>query len=123
MNYLKEMFQLYGKIATVVEGMGASGRAVAGAGALAKAGARTVAIFQENQLKTGKVCNVLTGEGCEALPWKIDVSDEARNKKNIRGISSEWDNISVLINASGVNSATPIMNISEKSETGSWIFT
>jgi len=112
MNYIKEMFQLHGKVAAVVGGTGALGSAVSGA--LARAGARTAVIYQGNQLKAEEVCDTLTGEGCEAKPWKMDVGDETNVEKTIRDISSEWDDISVLVNASGVNSATSIMDITEK---------
>ena len=39
------------------------------------------------------------------MPWKMDVSDETSIAKTIRGKSSEWDDISVLVIDSGVNSA------------------
>jgi len=47
MNYLTEMFQLHGKVLAVVGGTRDLGSAVAGA--LAKTGAHTAFIYQENQ--------------------------------------------------------------------------
>ncbi len=112
MSYLHHLFHLEGKVAAVVGGTGALGSAIAGA--LARAGARTSIIYQGNRQKAESICQVLQEEGLTAAHWKMDVRDEASIRQTVSDIASTWDDIDVLVNASGINSAAPIMKIDEE---------
>lgn len=109
MSYLHDLFNLNGKVAAVVGGTGALGSAIAGS--LARAGARTAIIYQGNQNKAWEICDKLVSQGLKARPWQMDVRNEDSIIQTIAEIGSQWDDVEILVNASGINSATSIMDI------------
>ncbi len=109
MSYLHDMFNLEGRVAAVVGGTGALGSAIAGS--LARAGARTAMIYQGSRQKAGEICNELISDGLTAGFWQMDVRNENSIHETVQEIRNEWDDIDILVNASGTNSATPVMEI------------
>lgn len=109
MSYLHDLFNLDGKVAAVVGGTGALGSAIAGS--FARAGAHTAVVYQGNQKKAREICDKLVSEGLEARPWQMDVMKEDSIIQTISDIGSQWDDVEILVNASGINSATSIMDI------------
>lgn len=109
MSYLHDLFNLNGKVAAVVGGTGALGSAIAGS--LARAGAHTAVIYQGNQKKAEEICDNLDSQGLTARPWRMDVTNEDSIIQTIADIGSQWNDVEILVNASGINSATSIMDI------------
>ncbi len=111
MSYLHDLFNLDGKVAAVVGGTGALGSAIAGA--LARAGAQTAVVYQGNKKKAEEICDKLDSEGLEARPWQMDVTKEESITQTVSAIGSHWHDVEILVNASGINSSTSIMDIEE----------
>jgi NAD(P)-dependent dehydrogenase (short-subunit alcohol dehydrogenase family) len=111
MSYLHDLFHLEGKVAAVVGGTGALGSAIAGS--LVRAGAQTAVIYQGNQKKAQEICDNLDPQGLKARPWQMDVRNEDSIVQTIADIGNHWQDVEILVNASGINSATSIMDIED----------
>jgi NAD(P)-dependent dehydrogenase (short-subunit alcohol dehydrogenase family) len=106
------MFGLDGKVAVVIGGGGVLGGAMAQG--LAKAGAK-VAILSRTRQKAESQANYIKHElNGEAIAVQVDATnkDELQRAKN--EILAVWPGIDVLVNASGTNSSTSFLDISDE---------
>ena len=112
MSFADEMFSLDGKVAAAI----GAGGVLAGemARGLAKAGAK-VAVLDLNLENAEKVAASIKSE-CdgEALPVRVDATSKENLQNALDEIISAWGRMDILINAPGINSATPFFEISEE---------
>ncbi|MFQ6617197.1 MAG: SDR family oxidoreductase [Fidelibacterota bacterium] len=111
MSYIDEMFGLGGKVAVVSGGSGVLGGSMAGA--LAKAGAKVAVVFNRNREGAENQVRLIVERGGEAIMVHADVSSKFEIEKARDTILSRWRKVHILINAPGVNSITPVLEISE----------
>jgi NAD(P)-dependent dehydrogenase (short-subunit alcohol dehydrogenase family) len=109
MSYVEQLFGLEGKTALVVGGSGILGGAIARA--LAYAGAKTAVSYSGNPEGATGVCDLIQQNGGVARPVKIDVKSEILIKEGVESISGTLGIIDILVNAPGVNSDTPLDEI------------
>lgn len=111
MSFVDTMFSLEGKVAVAI---GAGGVLAGGmARGLAKAGAK-VAVMDLNLENAEKVAASVRSEcNGEALSVKVDATSKDDLKNACDEIVSAWGRVDILINAPGINSATPFFEISE----------
>lgn len=106
-----DMFSLEGKNAVVIGG----GGVLAGEMAMgfAKAGA-DVAVLGRSQQNVDVRATAIRALGRKAIGLKADCSSKADLERSLERISSELGPVDILMNAAGVNSATPFFEISEE---------
>ncbi len=111
MEFLNELFGLKGKTAVVIGG----GGVLAGfmAEGLARAGAN-VAVLDLNLESAQKKANELTLYGVKTLAVQIDASQKNDFIDAEKQLLEVFDQINIVINAPGINSATPFFEISEE---------
>ncbi len=111
MSYVEDMFGLSGKTSVVIGGGGVLGGKMAEG--LAEAGSN-IAILDLNLENAQKKANELASLGVKSIAVKVDAS----SKQSIMDAENQiWDKfgaIDILINAPGINSATPIFEITEE---------
>jgi NAD(P)-dependent dehydrogenase (short-subunit alcohol dehydrogenase family) len=106
------MFGLGGKVAAAV----GAGGVLAGemARGLAKAGAK-VAVLDLNLENAEEVAATINDElGGEALAIRVDATSKEDLQNALDEIVSRWGRVDILINAPGINSATPFFEITEE---------
>ena len=111
MSFAHDMFNLDGKVAVAI----GAGGVLAGAMArgLAKAGAK-VAVLDLNLDNAEKVAsNIKTDLNGEALAVKVDATSKSDLQASLDEIIAAWGHVDILINAPGINSATPFFEITE----------
>jgi len=111
MSYIEEMFDLKGKVAAAI----GAGGVLAGemARGLAKAGAK-VAVLDLNVENAEKAAASIRDEcGGEALAVRVDATKKEDIGRALDAIISAWGRVDILINAPGINSATPFFEITE----------
>jgi len=111
MSYLEEMFGLKGKVAVVIGGGGVLGGAMSLA--LARAGAQ-VAIVDLDQEKAESRAQEIAALGLGAIAVRGDASKKADLEDAAESIVDALHRVDVLINAPGINSATPFFEITEE---------
>lgn len=105
------LFSLEGKVAVVIGGTGVLGgafcRGLAGAGA-------AVAVLGRSAQKGAALAAALRAEGHRAMHVAVD----ARSKDQLQGaagaIAAEFGGVDILVNAPGVNAATPFFELQEE---------
>ena len=108
----KELFTLHGKAAAVIGGSGVLGGGMVKA--LANAGAKT-AIFYSGNAEGAEEHNADVEKlGGEAMICQADVRSESSLKEAFNRIEKKWGRLDILVNAPGVNSTTPVMEITEE---------
>jgi len=107
-----EKFSLKGKTAAVIGGSGVLGGGMVQA--LAGAGARTAIFYSGNPEGAEEQKSLIEEQGGEAMICKADVRSEESLKQAFQEIDDAWSRLDILVNAPGVNSATPIMEITEE---------
>lgn len=112
MNYLNNLFSLDGKVAVVIGGSGVLGGEMSFA--LAQAGSKTAVFYNRNREGAQEQVNRIEAEGGEAMVCQADARDEESLKSAIQNVVSTWGRIDILVNAPGINSVTPIMEITEE---------
>ncbi len=110
MSYLEELFNLKGKTAAIFGGCGVLGGEMAIA--LANSGAR-VAFLDRNKEGGIKCKEKIERAGGEATIIYADVLKKETIETAIDEIRSMWGRVDILVNAAGVNSATPFLEIDE----------
>lgn len=111
MSYIDEMFSLNGKVAAAI----GAGGVLAGAMAkgLAQAEAK-VAVLDLNLENAEKVATSIRSEyHGEALAVQLDATKKGDIERALDEIISAWGHADILINAPGINSATPFFEITE----------
>ncbi len=111
MSFVDEMFSLKGKVAVAIGAGGVlAGEMTRG---LAKAGAK-VAVLDLNLENADKVADIVRTElSGDAMSVKVDATNRQDIEKALEEIISAWGRVDILINAPGINSATPFFDISE----------
>ena len=111
MSFVDEMFSLKGKAAVAIGAGGVlAGEMTRG---LAKAGAK-VAVLDLNLENAEKVANTVRTElSGDAISLKVDATNRQDIEKALEEVISAWGRVDILINAPGINSATPFFDISE----------
>ncbi len=110
MDYIQSLFGLKGKAAVVVGGGGVLAGAMADG--LAKAGA-DVAILDLNPESAQARAKAIQAFGVKSIALKADASSKSDLEEALKQVLSRLGRIDILINAPGVNSATPFFNITE----------
>jgi NAD(P)-dependent dehydrogenase (short-subunit alcohol dehydrogenase family) len=107
---VQELFGLQGRVAAVIGGGGILGCAMAQG--LAGAGA-DVAVVDLDRAKAESVCERLRPSGSRSLAVQADASRKEDLERAEREITAALGPVDVLVNAPGVNSATPFFDIEE----------
>ncbi|MFB0516211.1 MAG: SDR family oxidoreductase [Candidatus Neomarinimicrobiota bacterium] len=111
MSYLEELFSLDGKVAVVIGGSGVLGGAMAIA--FSKAGAKVAIV--DISVEGGKQhLKAMQASGGDGIVVKADVSSKADLLEARDTIVEQWGGIHILLYAPGVNSTTPVLEISEE---------
>jgi NAD(P)-dependent dehydrogenase (short-subunit alcohol dehydrogenase family) len=105
------LFSLDGEVAVVIGGGGVLAGAMADG--LAAAGAM-VAIAGRTQENADARANAITAAGGQAIGIQCDVTSKADLQKALDRVLERFGKVDVLINAAGVNSATPFFDITEE---------
>ncbi len=111
MNYLEDLFGLRGKVAVLIGGGGVLAGTMADG--LAQAGA-DIAILDLNLANAQKKANQIQASGRRAMAVAVDATNKADLLAAERQIASQWGRVDILINAPGINSSTPFLEISEE---------
>lgn len=111
-NYLEDIFGLKGKTAAVIGGSGVLGGSVAEA--LAKAGAKIAVVYNRGKEAADQRVKSIQALGGDAMAVQADGRVKADLEKAKNQIVSKWKQIDILVNAPGVNSTTPVLDITEE---------
>ncbi len=111
MSYTDEIFGLKGKVAAVVGGGGVLAGCMAEG--LAKAGA-DIAILDLNFNSAKERASIIASMGVKTLPIEMDASKKNDYEKALAEIEKTFGRLDIVINAPGINSATPFLEISEQ---------
>lgn len=108
---MNDMFSLDGKVAAVIGGGGVlAGEMARG---LARAGA-DVAILDFNLEAARKGADELSALGRRSLAVQVDAADRAHLAQALDAMLAEFGRVDILVNAAGINSATPFFEITEE---------
>ncbi len=110
-SYVEDLFGLNGKVAAVIGGSGVLGGSVAEA--LATAGARVAIIYNHGKEAADQRTNKIMSYGGSAMAVQADGRVKADLERAKNEIVSAWDHVDILVNAPGVNSTTPVLDIKE----------
>lgn len=111
MHYLQELFSIENKVAVVIGGGGVlAGRMAEG---LAKAGAHIV-ILDVNIDNAQKQVEIIKKWGVKTSAIQTDASKKENLLRAEKEIVAKYGRVDILINAPGINSSTPFLNIEEE---------
>src|SRR4051812_3737201 len=105
------LFSLDNEVAVVIGGGGVLAGAMAGG--LAEGGAR-VAVVGRTQENADKRAQAIVAKGHEAIGIQCDATSKAALSATLDAVVKRFGKVDILINAAGVNSATPFFDISEE---------
>jgi NAD(P)-dependent dehydrogenase (short-subunit alcohol dehydrogenase family) len=108
---IETLFGLKGKTAAIIGGGGVLAGAMAEGLASAGANVAILDIALENSKKRSEAISKL---GVESLALQADVSQKSDLQKACDTIVKTWGKVDILINAPGINSGTPFLEISEE---------
>jgi NAD(P)-dependent dehydrogenase (short-subunit alcohol dehydrogenase family) len=111
MSYLEELFSLDDKTAVIIGGGGVLAGCMAEG--LAKAGADIV-ILDLNPENAKKKAEELKAFKVKTSAIMVDASDKTDLEKAAAQILEDFGSLDILINAPGINSATPFFDITEE---------
>jgi len=110
MDFIQQLFSLKGKVAVVIGGAGVlAGKMAEG---LARAGANIV-ILDLNIENANQQSAAIAAYGVKTSAIQIDASKKDDLKEAERKIIQKFGQVDILINAPGINSTTPFVEISE----------
>jgi NAD(P)-dependent dehydrogenase (short-subunit alcohol dehydrogenase family) len=112
MSYLDDLFSLDGRVAVAVGAAGVLGGAMAEA--LGRAGARVAILDVDGDAANARARSIAGRAGVEAIGLRVDATSEAELKAALDRVLDRWGRVDVLLNAPGINSATPILEISRE---------
>jgi NAD(P)-dependent dehydrogenase (short-subunit alcohol dehydrogenase family) len=112
MSYLDDLFSLVGKVAVTIGSGGVLGGAMAEA--LAKAGARVAVLDLDEDAAHQRAQEIRRDNGTDAMGLKVDAARREDLEGALDQVLAEWGRIDVLLNAPGINSATPFFDITEQ---------
>jgi len=107
-----QLFNLDGKVAAVIGGSGILGGEMSQA--LAEAGASTAVIYSGNRNGAEQRASEIQNAGGDSIICQADVRDEKSLVTALEKIIEKWGQLDILVNAPGVNSTTPVMEITEE---------
>jgi NAD(P)-dependent dehydrogenase (short-subunit alcohol dehydrogenase family) len=102
------VFDLSGQVAAVIGGTGVLGGAIAHG--LGDAGA-AVAVLGRSEERAASRVAALRAAGIRAMSARVDATDPAQVEAARRAVEAELGPVDILVNAPGVNSATPFLEI------------
>ncbi len=111
-SYLEKMFGLKNEVAVVIGGSGVLGGSVAEA--LAKAGSNIAIIYNRGKEAAEERVKKIKTFGGDAMMVHADASIKRDLEVARDAIISKWKKVNILINAPGINSPTPILEIQEE---------
>lgn len=111
MSFVERLFTLTGQNTVVIGGSGVLGSAMSEG--LARAGAN-VAILGRNLTKAQRQAERLKTHGVSSLAIQADVTSKQALQAACNEIISDWKRVDILVNAPGVNSATPFFDVTEE---------
>ena len=111
MSSIDRLFSLDGKVAVVLGGSGVLGGAMAQA--LAAAGAKVGVVYHSGKQRAEQQVSAMEQAGGSALALHADATrkDELEAVKD--RVVSEMGAVNILLNAPGINSVTPVLEIEE----------
>jgi len=112
MEYFKLLFSLEKRVAVVIGGGGVLAGTMAEA--LARAGARVAVCDIHIKNAEKRVSAIRESTGGEALAIEGDASKAEDLEAARDAILSQWGRVDILVNAPGINSGTPIFEITEE---------
>jgi NAD(P)-dependent dehydrogenase (short-subunit alcohol dehydrogenase family) len=110
MSYVEELFGLQGKTAVIIGGGGVLGSKM-GEG-LARAGAN-IAVLDLNLQNAQKQAEAFKSYG-KALSVQVDASSKKQLQDAAEAVLAQLNRVDILLNAPGINSATPFFEIAEE---------
>jgi len=111
-SYPGDLFSLVGKVAVTIGSGGVLGGAMAEA--LGRAGARVAVLDLDGEAARERAREIRDDNGTDAMDLEVDATSETDLKDALGRILDEWGRVDVLLNAPGINSATPFFEISEQ---------
>ncbi len=108
----QNLFSLKNKVAVVIGGSGVLGGEMALA--LAGAGAKTAIFYSGNVEGAEEQKAAIEKEGGTAKICQADVRDHSSLQMAFQKVIDRWERIDILVNAPGVNSTTPVMEITDE---------
>jgi NAD(P)-dependent dehydrogenase (short-subunit alcohol dehydrogenase family) len=102
------VFDLSGQVAAVIGGTGVLGGAIAHG--LGDAGA-AVAVLGRSEERAASRVEALRADGIRAMSVLVDATDPGQVEAARRAVEAELGPVDILVNAPGVNSATPFLEI------------
>ena len=112
MSFLTELFSLEDKVAVVVGGSGVLGGKMAES--MADAGAKTAVFYSGNKEGAEDQVRNIEERGGIAAAFQANARDEESLRAAINQVVETWGSVDILVNAPGVNSTTPVMEIEEE---------
>jgi NAD(P)-dependent dehydrogenase (short-subunit alcohol dehydrogenase family) len=106
------LFSLDGKVAVVIGGAGVLAGAMAEG--LARAGADIVIIYHHSREKAEERVRRICGSGRRALAVQADATRRPDLERALAATLEAFGRVDILINAAGINSATPFFEIEEE---------
>lgn len=111
MSYVEDLFGLDGKVAAVIGGSGVLGGSMAGA--LAQAGAKVGIMYYSNEEGAEEQKTQIESAGGEALTIQTNSAHKESLQEARDALLDQWGRVDILLNAPGVNSTTPVLEIDE----------
>jgi len=111
MSYIEDLFSLEDKVAVVI----GAGGVLAGAmsEALAKAGAKLAIVDLNLKSAQKKTEQIVANFNREAIVVQMDASKKDDIESTLQQVLAKFGKVDILLNAPGVNSATPFFDITE----------
>jgi len=112
MSYLDDLFSLVGKVAVTIGSGGVLGGAMADA--LAKAGARVAVLDLDGDTAHQRASEIRNSNGNDAMGLQVDATRREDLERARDQVIAEWGRVDILLNAPGINSPTPFLDITEQ---------
>jgi NAD(P)-dependent dehydrogenase (short-subunit alcohol dehydrogenase family) len=108
---IQDLFSLEGKVAVVVGGGGVLAGEIAQG--FAGAGAQVAVVDLNEEAATARALAICAKQR-KAIPIKADVTKKADLENALRTTLDSFGQVDIVLNAAGINSATPFFEIEEK---------
>lgn len=112
MSYLDDLFSLDGKVAVTIGAGGVLGGAMAGA--LGRAGARVAVLDLIGDAAVAQADAIYGAAGVDAIGIGVDATSESDLQGALDQIVEKWGRVDILLNAPGINSGTPVFEITRE---------
>jgi NAD(P)-dependent dehydrogenase (short-subunit alcohol dehydrogenase family) len=112
MSYLEDLFSLDGKVAVTIGAGGVLGGAMASA--LGRAGARVAVLDLIPEAAAAQADAIYGAAGVDAMGIGVDATSEEGLQRALDRIVEKWGRVDILLNAPGINSGTPVFEITRE---------